>query len=244
MQLKSSLFLLQALCDLKYLKVSWRLWRSATVSEAGFDYYVCTEKSLLANTSVGHAVAMRQQWKPLTDFWFWPGAFPLLWPCRSLIWMVATSQEPSSPGLQPAFLALMNWISASIRSAPACREAVQPLCGRFHACHMGSHCRSCRVNALALQWSAALPARHASSSGKLSTDRSHVCLQLTGTLPTWLGTLNVTQVEVEENQVEACCVTDMAHCLLLALCACRDQQRHVAQQLRYQLFADEQQHSS
>ena len=48
-------------------------------------------------------------------------------------------------------------------------------------------------------------------------------LQLTGTLPTWLGTLNVTQLEVEENKVEApCCVAGMAHCLLLAFCARSD----------------------
>ena len=44
-----------------------------------------------------------------------------------------------------------------------------------------------------------------------------MCLQLTGTLPTWLGNVNVTQLEVEENQVDApCCVACMAHCVLLA----------------------------
>ena len=78
---------------------------------------------------------------------------------------------------------------------------------------------------------------------KLSTaDLMCVCLQLTGTLPTWLGTMNVTQLEVEENQVGApCCV---AHCLLLAFCARTDQQRSLAEHLRYQMVADEWQRSS
>ena len=54
--------------------------------------------------------------------------------------MVAISQEHSSPGLQPASLALTNWISASMRSALACRESLQLQCRRCHACHVGAFC--------------------------------------------------------------------------------------------------------
>ena len=57
--------------------------------------------------------------------------------CRSLMWMVAISQEHSNPGLQPASLASMNWTSASMRSALACRVALH-LQWRCHACHVGA----------------------------------------------------------------------------------------------------------
>ena len=74
----------------------------------------------------------------------------------------------------------------------------------------------CRPGILALQpWHhkhCLRLSRHA-PSGKLNTRRCHGCLQLTGTLPSWLGTMNVTQLEVEENEVESpSCAACLTHC--------------------------------
>ena len=90
----------------------------------------------------------------------------------------------------------------------ACREALQLQCGRCHACRMGAYCNKLQAgrfgtSAIWCQKHCLCLNRHASSSGNLNITWFHVSLQLTGTLPAWLGTMNVTQLEVEENKVEA-----------------------------------------